>query len=213
MVSGAWFAIKRCLPLLSSALLSFGLGMLAACGTNVSPGERNYPKANREPTHFLGVHGTIDAALDLNFRVIWVATNPNCVYAASWIEGAFAPYRASSPLMVDRRGDNFSIRVPIDGVLPGGCEWRFNGVSFGGPSGFRTTLIATNSYALRQGQSPNGTAVLRCKWKTEPGNVEGERGIRCSWPKEEDPNTSVLGGILWWHPEARELEAHFIAQP
>jgi hypothetical protein len=41
--------------------------------------------------------------------------------------------------------------------------------------------------------------------------VEGEHGIECRWPKEEDRSASVLGGVLWWHQEANDLEVHFIA--
>jgi hypothetical protein len=190
-----------------------GLLVVGCCHAgNVKPGDRDYPQENPQPTKFLLLHGKIDATLDLNFRINWRATNPRCAYVVSWIAGAFPPYSAWNPLIVDRRDNSFSVQVPIDGVLPGRCEWRFDGVSFGGPSGFRTTLVAANSLPLRPGQSPNGVALLRCGWKTEPGNVEGERGIRCWWPKEENPDASVSGGILWWHPEARDFEAHFIAE-
>jgi hypothetical protein len=193
-------------------LLIFGVCTVSACeGRNVQPGDRDYPAVNPTPTQFLHVHGSMDAALDLNFHVNWRAQSADCRYASSWIEGVFSPYTAWTPLALDRKGDSFSIQVPIDGVLPGRCGWRFDGVSFGGPIGFRTTLIATNSRPLLPGQSPNGIARLRCKWMTEPGNVEGERGLRCSWPRNEDPSASVLGGVLWWQPQTRDLEAHFTA--
>lgn len=198
---------------LAQAAGLLAVSWIAGCnGQNISPNDSDYPQQNPAPTKFLLIHGTIDASLDVNFRIRWRAENPHCKYAASWIEGAFAPYTAWSTLAIARQGDKFSARVPIDGVLPGRCQWDFAGVKFGGPTGFTTELIATNSYPLRPGQSPNGVVVLHCKWKADPGNVEGERGIQCSWPKNEDPNASVLGGLLWWHPEASELEVHFVAE-
>jgi hypothetical protein len=195
---------------LAQAVGLLGFGLIAACH-NVNLGDNDYPLQNPAPTKLLLIHGTIDASLDIKFRIRWRAENPHCRYAASWIEGAFAPYTAWSTLAIARQGDKFSARVPIDGVLPGRCQWGFAGVKFGGPTGFATELVATNSYPLRPGQSANGVAALRCKWKTEPGSVEGERGIRCTWPDDEDRNASVSGGVLWWHPDASDLEVHFIA--
>jgi hypothetical protein len=189
--------------------------LLASCSivacSNVTPGDWNYPQQNPHPSKFLSVHGTMDPSLDIDFRMQWRAENPRCWWAASWIEGAFPRYTAWTELAIPRQGDKFSTRIPIDGVLPGRCQWSFAGVRFAGGKGFSQQLIATNSYPLRPGQSPNGVAVLRCKWATEPGNVEGEHGIECRWPKEEDRSASVRGGVLWWHPEAEDLEVHFIA--
>jgi hypothetical protein len=181
-------------------------------GRNVEPGDRDWPVVNPTPTRFLYLHGTINPSLDIRFRILWRARNADCYWAASWIEGAFPPYTAWNPLDITRNGQQFHVRIPLDGVLPGRCQWAFDGLKFSGPTGFTTTLVATNSYPLRPGQSPDGIATLSCGWKTEPGNVEGERGIRCRWPKDEDENASVLGGVLWWHPEARDFEVHFAAE-
>jgi hypothetical protein len=197
---------------ISLLCLFLGLCAITRCyAGNVAPGDENYPRSNPSPSKFLTLHGTIDPALDLSFRVDWRASDPHCQFAASWIEGAFVPYSAWSALTFSHLGGIFSVRIPIDGVLPGRCQWRFAGVRFGGSVGFKTELIATNSYPLQPGQSPNGIAVLRCKWNSEPHSVDGDRAVRCSWPKDEDPNASVLGGVLWWHPEANDLEVHFIA--
>jgi len=185
-------------------------------GRNVEPGDRDYPQTNRSPEKFLFIHGTIDPALELRFRIEWWPDNRECVYARTWvsahIEGGRASYLAWSELPVQRHGSDFNINVPIDGVQPGRCRWHFGLVTFRGAVGFQSTLVASNSYPLKPGQSPNGIATLSCGWKTEPGSVEGGRGIQCRWPKDEDKNASVLGGVLWWHPEARDLEVHFVVE-
>jgi hypothetical protein len=190
-----------------------GLCSIMVCyGANVKPGDRDYPQENPNPTKFLSLHGTIDTSLDIDFRIEWHAENPQCQYATSRIEGAYTWYTAWSPLAADRQGAQLSARVPIDGVLAGRCQWRFGGVTFGRHTGYRTGLIATNSYPLKPGQSPNGIVELHCKWVSinRPGFTNPN--LDCRWPKNEDHNASVRGGILWWHPEASELEVHIIAE-
>lgn len=190
-----------------------GLCAIMGChGENVSRGDRDYPRENPNPAQFLSLHGTIDSSLDIDFRIEWYAANPECRYATSRLEGAYTSYTAWAPLVTSRQGDQFSARVPIDGVLPGRCQWRFGGVTFSGHTGYRTALIATNSYPLKTGQSPNGIVELHCKWVSidRPGFTNPS--LDCRWPKDEDPHASVLGGILWWHPEASELEVHIIAE-
>jgi hypothetical protein len=208
------FALADC-ELVSSKNLSaqliglLGLCSIAGCGTNVAPGDWDYPVNNPAPKQFLSVHGTMDPSLDIDFRTDWRSENPHCQYICAWSEAGPFTYTARTALPITQQGDKFSARVSVDGVLPGRCQWRFAGVTFDGRTGFRTELIATNSYPLRPGQSPNGVAVLHCKWTTYI--ADGQRGISCTWPKDEDRNASVLGGVLWWHPEATELEVHFIA--
>jgi hypothetical protein len=189
-----------------------GVFWIAACnGGNVKPGQADYPVPNPAPKSFLFLHGTIDTPLDIDFRIQWHAEAPRCRYATSRIEGAYTWYTAWSPLTVARQGTSFSARVPIDGMLPGGCQWRFGGVTFGGKTGYRTALIATNSQPLNPGQSANGVVELRCRWDHAQGHDGDDRSLSCRWPKTEDRNASVVGGVLWWHPEASDLEVHFVA--
>jgi hypothetical protein len=199
-------AVRNVKTLLAGML---GVCWMAACnGTNVKPGDADYPRENPKPTQFLLLHGTIDPSLHLDFRIGWHADSPQCQYVTSRVEGAYAWYTASSPLPVPLEGSRFSVRIPIDGVLPGRCRWRFGGVMFGGVTGYRTALITTNSYALLPGQSPNGTADLNCKWVSIAHPAFSNPNLECRWANHEDPNASVHGGILWWHPEASELEVH-----
>jgi hypothetical protein len=189
-----------------------GVLWISACnGGNVKPGHADYPEPNPAPKSFLFLHGTIDAPLDIDFRIQWHAEAPQCQYATSRIEGAYSWYTAWSPLTVARQGTSFSARVPIDGMLPGRCQWRFGGVTFGGKAGYRTALIATNSPPLNPGQSADGVIELRCSWDHAQGHEGDDRSLSCRSPKPEDRNASVLGGVLWWHPEARDLEVHFVA--
>jgi hypothetical protein len=178
---------------------------------NVQPRDRDYPQQNPLPTKFLLIRGTIDPSLTIHFNIAWQAENPQCQYTVSRLAGAYAQYSAGGPLAIARDGAVFSARVPIDGVLPGRCKWRFGGVSFAGPTGYYTPLIMTNSYPLKPGQSPNGVAELHCKWISIASPGFTNPNLDCRWPRSEDPNASVLGGKLWWHSEASELEVHFFA--
>ena len=68
--------------------------MAPANSANVRPGDRDYPQRNPSPEQRLLVHGTIDASLDINFRIDWVADNPKCHYATSRLAGVYAWYTA-----------------------------------------------------------------------------------------------------------------------
>ena len=193
----------------SLVLLLFGSASLSA---NVLPGDQDYPHPNPRPTRYLLLHGTIEESLDIHFRIGWRANNPHCQYAVSRIEGVYNNYSASQLVAMTRNGANFAAKIPIDGVLPGRCQWSFAGVDFGGKTGYMTTLVATNSYPLKPGQSPNGIVELRCKWLTikRPGFTNPN--LDCRWPQIENPDGSVLGGKLWWHPEASDLEVHIVSE-
>jgi hypothetical protein len=138
--------------------------IMVCCGGNDQPGDTDYPQENPSPTKFLSIRGTINTSLDIDFRISWYAKNLKYQDAISRIAGAYSPYGAWSALVTARQGAQFSARVPIDGVLPDRCQWRFGGVTYGAHTGYRTALNATNSYPLKSGRSPNGTAEPDCKW-------------------------------------------------
>ncbi|HUI59451.1 MAG TPA: hypothetical protein VLX90_04475, partial [Steroidobacteraceae bacterium] len=83
------------------------LGVTACHGANVQQGDRDYPRTNPAPTRFLLLHGTIDPALDIDFRIEWSARSSKCRFATSRIEGAYANYTSWSALQVARRGSAF----------------------------------------------------------------------------------------------------------
>ncbi len=185
---------------------------LAACNAlNVAPGDKDYPQPNPHPLHFLFLHGTIDKSLDLNFRVEWHSDIAKCRYAVSRTAGVYSWHTAFTVLDIARVGDDFTARIPIDGVLPGRCRWTFGGVTYGPVTGYRSDLIAANSYPLRPRQSANGIVVLHCKWLTINSPGFTNPNLECHQSNKVDANSAVIGGTLWWHPEATDLEAHFFA--
>lgn len=182
--------------------------------SNVKSGDFNYPVLNPNPEHFLTIHGTIDASLYPTFYVGWYASDHavRCIYSTSWLEGASAPYSVKIPLPFPMNGDDFSVKFATDGVLAGRCHWKFSGVFMTTDGkGWPVPLVQTNSYQLKPGQSPNGVikrACARVKLDGRHGGFADAPSLDCNWIEPEDPNASVLGGLLWWHPEATNLEVH-----
>jgi hypothetical protein len=183
--------------------------LLAVCscgGSNVTPGDRDYPKRNPEPKRFLSLHGTIDSSLGIKFGIGWSAGNPDCRYALSVMEGAYAQFSAGENLDYKVENSAFSLLVPIDGVLPGRCGWKFSGMGITAENS-GMSIVQTNSYPLKAGQSPNGIVRLHCERvmrKLEPKVP----ALFCAPDGPEDRSQSVLGGVLWWQPETTELEVH-----
>jgi hypothetical protein len=52
---------------------------------------------------------------------------------------------------------------------------------------------------------------LHCKWLTinRPGFTNPN--LECRQSNETNADSAVIGGVLWWHPETTDLEAHFLA--
>jgi len=73
--------------------------------------------------------------------------------------------------------------------------------------GFGVSLVQTNSYPLNAGQSPNGIVRLHCGRMMRTLNPKVPELV-CRPDGPEDPNLSVLGGVLWWHPETTEAEVY-----
>jgi hypothetical protein len=110
-------------------------GLVEGCSKNVAPGDADYPQVNPAPQHFVLMHGTIDPSLDVRFALAWGAQSEECRYAISRFAGVYGRYSAGGPLVIkpDAAGA-FSVRIPIDGVLPGRCGWQFVGISYAGPT-------------------------------------------------------------------------------
>lgn len=132
--------------------------------------------------------------------------NPNCHYTLSYIEGAYAQYTAGEDIDYNPENSRYSLLIPTDGMLPGRCSWRFAGIWMTIAEGFGRSLVQTNSVPLKAGQSPNGIVRLHCErmMRTDPSAPE----LSCSPDGLEDSNQSVLGGMLWWHPETTEVEVY-----
>ncbi len=187
----------------------FGALFLTACDAyseNVGPGDSDYPIKNSAPKKFLNIRGVVDPSLDLVFKTSWSASNPDCKYYTSRIEGATNPYSITDPLPVDQNGESIVAKVAVDGMLPGRCGWKFSGISMSSKSGgFGQSLVQTNTDPSSLGTSPNGIINLKCErhMRTTPPLVPE---LDCRWIEPEDQKASVRGGILWWRPETTELQ-------
>lgn len=184
-------------------ILSCLMLVLAGCHQfNVKEGSPDYPKINPTPTHSFKFQGTIDPKLHIQFKTYWFASNNDCYFMLSNIEGASSPYWATSPLDYILIGNHFEASVATDGVLPGRCGWVFGGVSaiktdlqnHALPAA-GTNVIATNSPPLSPGKSPNGKSNFDCQPK--PGSPY----VGCIPQNYKD--------TLWWYPETTEMEANF----
>lgn len=176
---------------------------------NISQEDKDYPVKNLNPENFFLLHGTIDPSLDIKFRIGRYATNPECKYMVSVMEGASNNFSVAEPLDVSRSDNQFFVRVATDGVIPGRCGWSFGGISYYSTNSkdFGQSLIQTNSYPLQPGQSPDSILELRCKEKPIPNVNPLGKGLVCrSLLKNEH---GVTGTVVWWHPETENVEVHF----
>jgi hypothetical protein len=70
-----------------------------------------------------------------------------------------------------------------------------------GTARYRWTLVGNDSRGQLRGAR---TSLIR-------NPASGDRILQCHPQHPEDPNASVHGGMLWYHPESSDLEVHFIA--
>jgi len=116
------------------AVLAAALGGCA--GTNVKPGDLDYPQENERASNVLEVHGTIDPGLPIKFATYWISTKAkswpvadgNCNYMFNRLEGVSSTYTAHIPLKPEIRDGSYSVELKTDAFLPGRCGWRFSGL-------------------------------------------------------------------------------------
>jgi hypothetical protein len=119
-----------------SMLVAFCLCALAACGTNVHPGDPEYPVARANPTHVLDVSLIEPPSVKASINAAWATstglTEGACVY---WRIHGGAPVRTgfsiTEPLTI---GDNGHGRLVIDRFEPSRCAYKFMGVFYGVPA-------------------------------------------------------------------------------
>lgn len=185
----------------NAIILGLCVVLLGCHNLNVKVGDKDYPKANPSPSHMFTFRGTIDSKLHIQFKTLWYATNNDCYYMTSYVEGASNNYGASSPLNYILSDNHFEVSIATDGVLPGRCGWKFSGISAIRTDIQNTQLtpvatyvIATNSPPLEFGKSPNGTINYNCHPKSKYAGC---------FPQNVGDN------VLWWYPETTEMEANF----
>ena len=183
---------------------------------NVRPGDADYPVKNPHPTRFINLHGTLDPALNLSFRVVWTASPVNanaapireCRYVTNETAGAADFLSVDLPLAVKTSGEQVELLFPADGMLEGRCKWRLFKIYLAtgaDPSQEIASLIQTNTDGSHLGSDPNGRIELRCGIKPSFSQ------FACT-PGPDDRKTSVLIGLLWWRPNTpagtTDLEIH-----
>lgn len=187
------------------------LSVLAGCsGSNVQPGDPDYPQLNPNPRHWVVLHGTMDPTLNLQFsagwvpedpRTGWISKDPNCSYLVNRFEGATGPYSVRILLEAKRTGTTYSLRVPMDRFQPGRCNWQFTGIGFSPDFAAQSITLATFSgRPLPRGQSADEVLVLRCRWRP----IGSRRLLFCS--------TSTPPPFAWLYSESRDLEVNFVVE-
>ena len=133
------------------------------------PGDKNYPKTNPSPAHYIEISVRIDPTLRVEFDAVFRANAESCMHqpAGSALEGAgeFA-YDVTFPIPMKQTGDHSTGRLATDAVLPGNCDWRFSAV-----------------LARAHNEDPfHGKLVIQGQWVAEMGSANGA---------SKDPNPSV----------------------
>jgi hypothetical protein len=110
--------------------------MLCGCASNVTPGDRDYPTANPNPSKVLEVHGRIEPSVPVRFFAYWIATRAksypvadgNCNYTFNWLEGVGDRYSVAVPVAITSKADSYVLSMNTDAFLPGRCGWKFSGL-------------------------------------------------------------------------------------
>lgn len=200
-----------------AAVMAMSVLLVGCRSRNVLEGDADYPKINPVPSRYFLLHGRIDDELAVGYSIVWAATNPSCKYTVYVIEGIDAPYSASQELPIQRNGQEYSVRVPTDGVLPGRCLWKLGEVRVTGSdkSGHKLVVpggvIVTNTPGLRPGESPDGVLSFACKvpQATDGEFFLGERlgvSLVCYDPTSR---AIAVGASTWLYPETRDIAINF----
>lgn len=201
---------KTCLTVLLALLPALFGCVMPMNDHDVRRGEPDYPQPDTTNAHILLIHGTADPSIDLRFIEHWFSRNRRCTWAPGLNEGGVIfNFSATTELPVSREGDAFTVRVPIDGVLPGRCEWTFGGVGYAtSPSASYQSLVVLDEQSFRLDRSPNGTIDLVCD-RRNSGSIHQGQPLDCRPSKPGIRVGSAIDGVLLWHPESTDLEVHF----
>jgi hypothetical protein len=115
------------------------VGSLTACtGSNVRPGDFEYPVANHEANKVLSIVGRMPRSLDVKLIAKFSPKdggiyNPTtgglvCGYAVGL--GAHTPYTVDVPISIERSGEVYSASILIDKFQEGKCGWHLFAISY-----------------------------------------------------------------------------------
>ena len=133
------------------------------------------PRENKHPKYFVTISGKIDrAALPADFDYkIWVqyfTTKQRCLETVNWFEGADAPktYESYYHPSIEKNG-HYQIKIPIDHVTAGYCDWRPAGVVVS----FQPKKISAHRYDY-------ALALLYCKPFVSSEDIMSDMSSVCS---------------------------------
>jgi hypothetical protein len=150
--------------------------LIAACdwspykSAEIQPGEPDYPVANPHPAHVLTINATIPPTLSVSISAIYEAsqTAGGTMQSGTACQrevglAVTAPFMLTQTVKLVGQNDTFVASVPIDGYLPGRCDWNFTGLSyFSAGVGFPSNIILTPLALYRGDGSVALSASIWC---------------------------------------------------
>jgi hypothetical protein len=130
--------------------------VLTACGgglspsdpSEIQPGQRDYPVTNPHPTHVLTIDVTIPPALLVSITAIYLAspTAGGTMESGTACQrtvglAVTAPFSLTKPVRLLQRNGTYTASVPIDGLLPGRCDWSFSHLTYSVASRSNKTYV------------------------------------------------------------------------
>jgi hypothetical protein len=187
---------------------------LAACSrehwpstsSEIHPGAPDYPVTNPHPSHVLTIEASIPPALSVSISAIYSASptaggtmgsGTTCQRTVGL--AVTAPFFIREPVRLVEQNQIFTAAVPIDGLLPGRCKWRFGGLT----------------YSVYTAKSPPWGAYNELAVYAEYGGVAVEQARLDVWcmryPKHQEirPETcDTLESLAGYFP--REIPESFV---
>jgi hypothetical protein len=168
----------------TKALLIFMSLSLCACkGSNVEPGDHNYPQLNSHPRRVIEMKVSVPPNLAIRFYASYSARwhQDDCQYAANALEGVYVPFSVTDPIAVAGKGDKPIGLVSVDKYAPGRCGWHFASIVY---SIIDDQKLDPSYEFLKHGgvaDSLEGVADLEAAgWKPMPGELyEGRADLWC----------------------------------
>ena len=99
---------------------------LSGCGWLMP---KHKPKLNSHPKYFVTITGNIEPhmpyPMTIMFKATYAAYHPKCGVWISRFEGVkgLAGHSVYYPAQPNTQG-NYQVKIPIDGYLPGKCDWK-----------------------------------------------------------------------------------------
>lgn len=103
----------------------------------IRPGERDYPLTNPHPTDILTIDATIPPTLSVSITAIYLASptaggtmesSTSCQRTVGL--AVAAPFALLKPVTLVQHNGTYTASVPIDGLLPGRCDWSFSHLNY-----------------------------------------------------------------------------------